>query len=75
MSSFEQQVLLFQRQVRATSKVGLVKTKRKLEIAKKALKSDSLDDDYKEFLEVTVSQLESEIKHYEELIAQTRRHK
>ena len=75
MPSFQQQVLVFQRQVRGVYEAGLDKTKRKLELFKKSLKSDSLGKDDKEFLEITVSELESQVKTFKELIAQTRRRK
>ena len=68
MPSFQQQVLVFQRQVRAEYEAELDKKK-------KSLKSDSLGKDDKEFLEITVSELESQVKTFKELIAQTRRRK
>ena len=75
MASYQQQMLKFQQQVRATSKAGLEKTKKRIEIYRGDLKSQRLDDNDKEFLKVSINLLEDEVKTYKELIAQTRRKK
>jgi hypothetical protein len=73
MATYRQQMLNFHQQVRSTSEVWLAKTKRLIEIYKTALRSQGLDDNDKEFLKASISQLEHRIKTYKELIAQTRR--
>lgn len=75
MASYQQQMLKFHQQVRATYEAGLAKTRKKIEMYKRDLKSGGLDDNDKAFLEVTISQLEDQVKTYKELIAQTRRKK
>ncbi len=75
MASYQQQMLKLHQQVRATSEAWLAKTKKIIEIYKTDLKSQGLDDYDKEFLKVSISQLEERIKTYEELIAQTHRKK
>jgi len=75
MASYQQQMVKFHQQVRATSEVWLAKTKRRIEIYKADLKKQGLDDNDKDFLKVSISLLEDEVKTYKELIAQTRRKK
>lgn len=75
MASYQQQMVKFHQQVRATSEAWLAKTKKRIEIYKTDLKSQGLDDNDKEFLKVSIGLLEDEVKTYKELIAQTRRKK
>jgi hypothetical protein len=75
MASYQQQMVKFHQQVRATSEVWLAKTKKRIEIYKADLKKQGLDDNDKDFLKVSISLLEDEVKTYKELIAQTHRKK
>ena len=75
MASYQQQMLKFRQQVRATSEVWLAKTKKLIAIYKTDLKSPGLDNNDKEFLKASISQLEDRARTYQELIARTSRRK
>ena len=75
MASYQQQMLKFRQQVRATSEVWLAKTKKLVAIYRTDLKSPELDNNDKEFLRASISQLEDRARTYKELIARTSRRK
>jgi hypothetical protein len=75
MASYQQQMLKFRQQVRATSEVWLTKTKKLMAVYKSDLKSPELDNNDKEFLRASISQLEDRARTYKELIARTSRRK
>ena len=75
MASYQQQMLKFRQQVRATSEVWLAKTKKLIAVYKSDLKSPELDNNDKEFLRASISQLEDRARTYKELIARTSRRK
>jgi hypothetical protein len=71
MASYQQQMFTFHQQVRTTSEVWLAKTYRLIAIYKTDVKSPGLDNNDKEFLRASISQLEDKVRTYKELITQT----